>query len=213
MGTKMAVAFAVIFMAHIEKQLLAASPEKPIFWKRFIDDNFSAWTLPEKEISRTSSDFTNLFHATIKFTHEMLSGKIVFPDTEVFKGPRFADSKTLDVQTHYKPTETFQYTHFSSSHPLSVKKGFIKGETLRLLRTNSVKEIFELRKLEFLTRLLERGYPRKLAENILAEVKLLSRNEALQNKTKTSRNVLPFITTFNPATPNLKKGSYETLAP
>ena len=81
----------------------------------------------------------------------MSSEKIVFLDTEVFKGPRFADNKTLDVQTHYKPTETFQYTHFSSSHPLSVKKGFIKGEALRLLRTNSVKEIFELRKLGFLS--------------------------------------------------------------
>ena len=41
MGTKMAVAFAVIFMVHIEKQLLAASPQKPLFWKRFIDDIFS----------------------------------------------------------------------------------------------------------------------------------------------------------------------------
>ena len=100
-------------------------------------------------------------------------------------------NKTLDVQAHYKPTETFQYTHFSSSHPLSVKKGFVTGETLRLLRTNPVKEIFELRKLEFL--------------NILAEVKFSSRNEALQNKAKTSRNVLPFIATFNPATPNLKR--------
>ena len=40
MGTKMAVAFAVIFMAHIEKQLLASSPHKPIIWKRFIDDIF-----------------------------------------------------------------------------------------------------------------------------------------------------------------------------
>jgi len=29
MDTKMAVAFPVIFMAHIEKQLLAASPFKP----------------------------------------------------------------------------------------------------------------------------------------------------------------------------------------
>ena len=47
----MAVAFAVIFMAHIEKQLLAASPQKPILWKIFIDDIFSVWTLPEKEIS------------------------------------------------------------------------------------------------------------------------------------------------------------------
>ena len=63
--------------------------------------------------------------------------------------------QTLDVQTHYKPTETFQYTHLSSSH-LSVEKGFIKRETLRLLRTNLANETFELRKLEFLTRLLER---------------------------------------------------------
>ena len=47
--------------------------------------------------------------------------------------------KILDVQTHFKPTETFQYTHFSSCHPLGVKKG-VKGEALRLLRSNSVKE-------------------------------------------------------------------------
>ena len=68
-----------------------------------------------------------------------------------------------------------------------------------------IKEIFKLQKLEFLTRLLERGYPRELAESILAKVKFSSRNKALQNKTKPSKNVLPFITTFNPATPNLKK--------
>ena len=40
-GLKMAVAFAVIFMAHIQKQLLAISPHKPLIWKRFIDDIFS----------------------------------------------------------------------------------------------------------------------------------------------------------------------------
>ena len=27
----------------------------------------------------------------------------------------------------------------------------------------------------------------------------------LKNKPKTSKNILPFVTTFNPATPNLKK--------
>ena len=36
MGTKMAVAFANIFMAKIEKQILRQSSIKPIFWKRFI---------------------------------------------------------------------------------------------------------------------------------------------------------------------------------
>ena len=38
MGTKMAVAFANIFMAKIEKEILRQSSIKPIFWKRFIDD-------------------------------------------------------------------------------------------------------------------------------------------------------------------------------
>ena len=64
---------------------------------------------------------------------------------------------------------------------------------MRLLRTNSVKETFELRKLEFLTRLLERGNPRELAANILAEVN--SHHETRLYKTKTSRNVLPFVAT------------------
>ena len=61
MGTKMAVDFAVTFMAHIEKQLLATSPHKPLIWKRFIDDIFSVWTLPKAEINNFV-EFTNTFH-------------------------------------------------------------------------------------------------------------------------------------------------------
>jgi len=95
------------------------------------------------------------------------------------------------------------FAQFHLSGTWIIKKGFIKGEAL--LRTNSVKEIFKLRKLEFLARLLERGYPRQLAEKILAEVNFSSWSEALLHKTTTSNNVLPFLTTFNLATPNLKE--------
>ena len=38
MGTKMAVAFANIFIAKIEREILRQSNTTPIFWKRFIDD-------------------------------------------------------------------------------------------------------------------------------------------------------------------------------
>ena len=34
MGTKMADAFSVIFMADLEEQILAASPFKPSVWKK-----------------------------------------------------------------------------------------------------------------------------------------------------------------------------------
>ena len=41
MGTKMAVVFANIFIAKIEKELLRQSRIKPVFLKRFIDDVIS----------------------------------------------------------------------------------------------------------------------------------------------------------------------------
>ena len=145
MVTKMAVAFAVIFMAHVEKQPPATSPHKPLIWRKFIDDIFSVCTSPKVEINNFI-DFANSFHTTIKFRHEVSSKKIVSLDTEVFQDPRLITDKILDVETHLKPTETFQYTQFS--HPLSVKKGFVKGEALRW-RINSVNESFELMKKQF----------------------------------------------------------------
>ena len=56
----------------------------------------------------TFVDFANMFHPTIKFTCEMSSELAVFLAIEVFKGPRLSAHKGLDLQTHFKPTETFQ---------------------------------------------------------------------------------------------------------
>ena len=78
----------------------------------------------------------NSFHPTLKLTAEISDKEIRFLDTVVYKGERFLDA-ILDIKTHYKPTETFHYTHYTSCHPPGVKRGFIKGEAIRLLRTNS----------------------------------------------------------------------------
>ena len=67
MGTKMAVAFANIFMAKIEKEILRQSSIKPIFWKRFIDDVISVWDTSRNEIEEFLLKANN-FHPTIKFT-------------------------------------------------------------------------------------------------------------------------------------------------
>ena len=63
-----------------------------------------------------------------------------FLDTILSKGERLLKDSDLDVRTFFKPIETFHYTHFASSYPApGVKKGFIKGKALRLLRTNTSK--------------------------------------------------------------------------
>ena len=51
MGTKMAVAFANIFMSAVETEILNLSKTKPLEWKRYIDDIFSLWRTDRKEIN------------------------------------------------------------------------------------------------------------------------------------------------------------------
>ena len=102
-------------------------------WKRIVDDIFSLWDISTKEVYNFV-DFAIKhippYKYSIKFTCEISSEWAVFLDTEVFKGPRLSTHKILDLQTHFKPTETFQYTHFSSCHPSNCKK--CKGEALHV---------------------------------------------------------------------------------
>ena len=144
MGTKMAVSFANTFIAEVETNVINQSPYKPLIWKRYIDDIFSLWNI-NKEAINNFTELANSFHPTVKFTAEISDTEITFLDTCVYncKGDRFKKHAILDVRTHFKPTETFQYRHFDSCHPPGVRKGFIKGEALRLLRTNSSKARFD----------------------------------------------------------------------
>ena len=184
MGTKMAVSFANIFMAEIETEIIGRSATKPLTWKRYIDDVFSLWNVSKNEI-QTVIELANNYHATIKFTAEISDIEITFLDTYVYKGERLKKESKLDVRTNFKPTETFQYTHFSSCHPPGVRKGFIKGEALRLLRTNSSKTKFEENITLFKQRLRNRGYPDNLIDKTISEVNFSERMSALQNKLKT----------------------------
>ena len=85
----------------------------------------------------------NLYHPAIKFTAEAFDTKTAFLDTAEYKGTRFKRKSILDAKTHFKQTETFLHTHFTLCHPPSVKKEFVKGEALRILRKNSSETTFE----------------------------------------------------------------------
>ena len=63
-------------------------------------------------------------------------------------------------------------------------ESMLRRVLLRSLRTNAVKESFDLEKREVLTRPIERGYPQDLVEKILAQVQFSSRNTALKKRTE-----------------------------
>ena len=141
----------------------------PLEWKRYIDDLFSLWNV-DKLVKETEEFIVlaNSHHLTIKFTAEIPVKEINFLDTTVFKDERFNKQAILDIHTHFKPTETFQYTHSSSCLLPGVRKGFFKGEALGLLRTNSsaMENI-----TQFKTCLHARDYPNSRVERITSEVK------------------------------------------
>ena len=124
MGTNTAVSFANIFMAHIET-ILSKIVFTPTVWKRYINDIFSLRDISKPDIEAFIEQ-ANLRHPTIKFTARdsrprYLTLRLCFLDTVVYKGTRFKEKTILDVKTHFKKTETFQQTHFTSCHPPSVQ--------------------------------------------------------------------------------------------
>ena len=122
-GIRMAVAFANIFMPHIEEEVIRQSKTKPREWKRYIDDIFSLWASTRLEISLFIEQAYK-FHPMIRFPAEISEIETTFLDTIIYKGDRFRNDSTLDIRTHYKPTQTFQNTHFTSCHPPGRKTRF-----------------------------------------------------------------------------------------
>ena len=201
----MAVAFANIFMAKIEKEILRQSSIKPIFWKRFIDDVISVWDTSRNEIEEFLLQANN-FHPTIKFYHGWnIRNRDYILGHERYKGVRFNKDSILDVWTHFKPTETFQYTNLYSCHPPGVTKGFIKGEAIKASKNNSSEITFEENMRNFSTCLKNRDYPATTVEKHLSEVIFADRKKALEQRNKNaSKKILPFVTQYHPALPNLK---------
>ena len=210
MGTKTAVSFANIFMAKIETAIIDQHSTRPLLWKRYIDDVFSLWDTNREEINNFI-EHANNYHPTIKFTADISDKEIIFLDTCIYKGARFEKESILDMCTYFKPTETFRHTHFKSCYPPGVKKGFLKGEGLRLQRTNSSEETFLENIRIFKLCLRGRDYPNNLIDKTLSEVKFSDRKKALKDNTRVQKiyiYILPFVTQYNPYVPNLKMASY-----
>lgn len=93
--------------------------------KTYTDNIVSLWTIASENKIQFIEQ-TNNHHPTIKFTVEISDTEITISDINIYKGKRFDKFSVLDVRTHFKPAETFQYANFSSSHPARVTKGFIK---------------------------------------------------------------------------------------
>ena len=144
-------------------------------------------------------NFANSFPPTINFSCEMSSERGVFLYTEVFKRPRLSTLRILDSQTHFKPTETFQYTQYHPAIHSIQKRVFSKeNDYVFNLRTNSVKDNFYKYKRDFEQKLCNRGlcnrgYPPTFVPKFLTEVQFYERTETLRNNTKKEKKIFDML--------------------
>ena len=88
-----------------EWSFLVQEPILPLVWKRYIDDILCIWTGARSEL-----DKFNKAHKTPRFTWSISDKHIEF----LFKMESFNTTIHLDMTTHFKTYNTFQYLHFSS---------------------------------------------------------------------------------------------------
>jgi hypothetical protein len=200
MGTKMAPAYANVFMGALESRVLAEATPSPKIWRRYIDDIFLVWTDTEDSLRQFIAGL-NREHPRIKFTSEISDSEIVFLDLCLYKGERFRNHGILDIKTHIKPTNTQQYVHASSCHPPGTGKGLIKGEMLRYLRTNSNPESFEAFRMKHRDNVTSRGYSTKQFEEATSGISFANRHETLRDKTRDTQARLSLCTTYTPHLP------------
>lgn len=193
MGTKMAPNFANIFMADFEEKYILQRDNKPLFYRRYIDDVFIIWTDSEEDLQQLVADI-NKCHPTIKMTSEISKKSISYLDLDItIQGNR------LQTTSHFKKTNTFSYLPGNSHHPNATKDGIFKGEIIRMLRNNTEREQYQ-KQTDFIRKKFEeRNYQHRITTQNIPEFD--RRPDYFAPKEKQTGYKPTLTTNFDPSLP------------
>ncbi len=182
MGTRCAPSLANLFMACVEEDFLRRRMDQeltvPTAWLRYLDDLLIIWEGSLSDL-RSFAHQLDSFHPNIRFTTHIRQSSVEFLDIMIFKGARFAQTQVLDVAPYAKPCNTFQYLHFTSSHPRRTFRAIVRGEAIRCLRNSSSPEIYGQELQQTFSRFSRRGYPYRLLRKWTEDIIFAKRNSHL----------------------------------
>lgn len=185
--SKLTDAFGVETTTHIENNFI-----------RYIDDCFIIWTLGDDKLKQFIQIINNL-DPQIQYTIEMSRTKLPFLDVMVIKkGVRIV----CDVFS--KPTDSKRYLPFLSSHPRHIKANipFSLAKRIRTIVDEETTE--EKRYQELFTDLTRQGYPSEIINTGINKARALDKRTLLEPTNRSeSKDMIPFVSTFNPNNLNL----------
>ncbi|KFD48516.1 hypothetical protein M513_10593 [Trichuris suis] len=123
MGSPLSPVLAELFMEHLEETAFEGTdnPWAPRLFKRYVDYIFAV--VKKGQEDALLEHLNSIFPGQIASTIEKEAGnKLPFLDVLVHR-----KGTSLRTTVHRKPTHSDRYLHFSSHHPISVKRGVVTG--------------------------------------------------------------------------------------
>lgn len=191
MGTNCAVSCANIYMDQFDVFFAGSC----YFYRRYIDDIFFIWTKGPRELQILQHEM-NAFLPRINLTFSSSPTSVAFLDLNIIID---STSSSLYVTTYQKPINRYGYLPPFSHHPIHVLKGFISGELIRYLRTNTRIEDFKTMKTLLWSRLLKRGYKTSFLLPLFSSITFDTRQHRLQAPAEQERTkkIFPLIIPFH----------------
>lgn len=171
MGTPAAPPYAIIFLIHLEKKLLASLSFKPILFLRYIDDLLLVTTCEADAVQFFGC--YNKLYPSIKVTACYSPASVDFLDLTIFKNPvRFK----LQTKVHQKELNKFLYVPYASYHSRDMKLSFIRTELMRFVRNSSNVDDYLHTRTFFFNALRDRGYPLRFLIEAFSAVEYKNRH-------------------------------------
>ena len=189
MGAPASVRIANIFMyKFLESFTNTCEVLVPEHIGRLIDDLFFIW---KHDLDKLLEFFHNInqFHPTIKFEINYSTKSVNFLDTTTY-----IDNNIIRTKLFTKPTDKKQYLHYTSNHPMHVKKSIPFSQALRYRRIIEDDNLLSLELNKLKDKFIIRGYPKTHINNQINKALIIPRQDTLQykNKTNTLDNFLKF---------------------
>lgn len=166
MGINFAVAFAniAVFLLVESSELLIPFQPFITFWGRYIDDCNGIWTGP-RNVFDLFFETMNQIEPSIQWTLGEYGKHVIYLDLVASITP----NNQIQFELYQKKLNKYLYLPYHSTHTLATKRGWIKGELIRLCRNNSSRKRFRECVMLLFTRLVKRNYPEDFVTTIFQE--------------------------------------------
>lgn len=183
MGAPASAPAANLYMFFkLDKPLCNIFPrDKLIYYTRYIDDSHGLFRGSENEYS-IFIDTVKILIAPLTLKEKHSFKEVDFLDLTIFKPQQHS---TLHTKVYQKEGNNYQYLPYPSSHPISMKQGFILGELIRYKRICTKQNDFDSIKAQLWNRLRNRGYPVNFLIPLFRRNLVISNNREQQNTPST----------------------------